>query len=154
MNRAEKKRPAVDPKTLPPIRIKKCPPTIEEAIIAAQGLADDIEGQVEIAAGFMGVAQDDVRPLVVQAFQEAQTTEKRVIADRRGTERSVIVERARVRRPVGSPAISSFAASSLGGSSLGGSSLGGASVVVERRPRIQLTPRVRTFDLTRRPAGA
>lgn len=140
MNRAEKKRPVVDLKTLPPIRIKKCPPTIEEAIIAAQGLADDIEGQVEIAAGFMGVAQDDVRPLVVQAFQEAQTTEKRVIADRRGAERSVIVERTRVRRPMNS------------GSSM--SSMAGAAVIVERRPRIQLTPRVRTFDLTRRPAGA
>jgi len=138
MNRAEKKRPVVDPKTLPPIRIKKCPPTIEEAIIAAQGLADDIEGQVEIAAGFMGVAQDDVRPLVLQAFQEAQTIEKRAIADRRGAERSVIVERTRVRRPVGSPV----------------NSMGGAAVIVERRPRIQLTPRVRTFDLTRRPAGA
>lgn len=138
MNRADKKRPAVDPKTLPPIRIKKCPPTIEEAIIAAQGLADDIEGQVEIAAGFMGVAQDDVRPLVMQAFQEAQMTEKRVIADRRGAERSVIVERTRVRRPVGSPV----------------NSMGSAAVIVERRPRIQLTPRVRTFDLTRRPAGA
>lgn len=142
MNRAEKKRPVVDPKTLPPIRIKKCPPTIEEAIIAAQGLADDIEGQVEIAAGFMGIAQDDVRPLVMQAFQEAQTIEKRVIADRRGAERSVIVERTRVRRPANSGVNASMA------------SMGGAAVIVERRPRIQLTPRVRTFDLTRRPAGA
>lgn len=145
MNRAEKKRPAVDPKTLPPIRIKKCPPTIEEAIIAAQGLADDIEGQVEIAAGFMGVAQDDVRPLVVQAFQEAQNTEKRVISDRRGAERSVIVERTRVRRPV---------PSSMNSGSLNSPISSGSAVVVERRPRIQLTPRVRTFDLTRRPVGA
>jgi hypothetical protein len=140
MNRAEKKR-SIDPKTLPPIRIKKCPPTIEEAIIAAQGLADDVDGQVEIAAGFMGVPVDDVRPLVLQAFQETQNTEKRVIADRRGAERSVIVERTRVRKPMGS------LAPSMGSS-------GGGAVVVERRPRIQLTPRVRTFDLTRRPAGA
>ena len=144
MNRAEKKRPAIDPRTLPPIRIKKCPPTIEEAIIAAQGLADDIEGQVEIAAGFMGVAQDDVRPLVVQAFQEAQTIEKRVIADRRGAERSVIVERTRVRKPM-NPHSSTHSSMA---------SMGGAAVIVERRPRIQLTPRVRTFDLTRRPVGA
>ncbi len=136
MMRAEKKRP-VDPKTLPPIRIKKCPPTIEEAVIAAQGLADDVEGQVEIAAGFMGVAPDEVRPAVLKAFQEAQTTEKRVIADRKVAERSVIVERARTRKP------------------LLGADFTRPAVVVERtRPRVQLAPRVRTFDLTRRPAGA
>ncbi|MBX9759212.1 MAG: hypothetical protein K2Y29_10590 [Beijerinckiaceae bacterium] len=134
MKRAEKKR-AVDPKTLPPIRIKKCPPTIEEAIAAAQGLADDVEAQVEIAAGFMGVPADDVRQLVIQAFEEAKSVETLVVADRRGAERAVIVERARTRTPVvvdrARPA-----------------------VVVERtRPRIQLAPRVRTFDLTRRPAG-
>jgi hypothetical protein len=134
MKRAEKKR-AVDPKTLPPIRIKKCPPTIDEAIAAAQGLADDVEAQVEIAAGFMGVPADEVRPLVLQAFEESKSVETLVVADRRGAERAVIVERARTRSPVvvdrARPA-----------------------VVVERtRPRIQLAPRVRTFDLTRRPAG-
>lgn len=134
MKRAPKKR-AVDPKTLPPIRIKKCPPTIEEAIAAAQGLADEIEAQVEIAAGFMGVHADEVRPHVMRAAEEAKSVEKLVVADRRGSERAVIVERARPRAPVvverARPA-----------------------VVVERtRPRIQLTPRVRTFDLTRRPAG-
>jgi len=134
MKRAGTKR-TVDPKTLPPIRIKKCPPTIEEAIAAAQGLADELDAQVEIAAGFMGVSLDEVRPLVLQAAQEAKGIEKRVVADRRGAERAVIVERARTRTPVvidrARPA-----------------------VVVERtRPRIQLTPRVRTFDLTRRPVG-
>lgn len=135
MKRAPTKR-TIDPKTLPPIRIKKCPPTIEEAIAAAQGLADEIEAQVEIAAGFMGTSLEEVRPLVIQAAQEARMVEKRVVADRRGAERAVIVERARTRAPVmverSRPA-----------------------VVVERtRPRIQLTPRVRTFDLTRRPLGA
>ncbi len=134
MKRALKKR-TVDPKTLPPIRIKKCPPTIEEAIVAAQGLADDVDAQVEIAAGFMGVPADEVRPHVMRAAEEAKSVETRVVADRRGSERAVIVERARPRAPViverGRPA-----------------------VVVERtRPRIQLAPRVRTFDLTRRPAG-
>lgn len=134
MKRAQKKR-AVDPKTLPPIRIKKCPPTIEEAIIAAQGLVDEVEAQVEIAAGFMGVEADEVRAQVIRAFEEAKSVETLVVADRRGSERAVIVERARTRSPVtverSRPA-----------------------VVVERtRPRIQLAPRVRTFDLTRRPAG-
>ncbi|HEY8578996.1 MAG TPA: hypothetical protein VIL72_03865 [Beijerinckiaceae bacterium] len=136
MKRQEKKR-AVDPKTLPPIRIKKCPPTIEEAIVAAQGLADDVDGQVEIAAGFMGVSPDEVRPLVLAAAQEAKAVERRVISDRKGSERAVIVERTRGRAP------------------LAGADRSRPAVVVERtRPRIQLAPRVRTFDLTRRPAGA
>ncbi|MDB5570566.1 MAG: hypothetical protein JWN93_1749 [Hyphomicrobiales bacterium] len=135
MKRSEKKRP-VDPRTLPPIRIKKCPPTIQEAIIAAQGLADDIDGQVEIAAGFMGVSAEEVRPLVVQAFQEEHSVEKRVISDRRGAERAVIVERTRTRTPISADRAR-------------------PNVIVERtRPRIQLTPRVRTFDLTRGPAAA
>ncbi len=134
MKRAQKKR-AVDPKTLPPIRIKKCPPTIEEAIAAAQGLADDVEAQVEIAAGFMGVEADEVRPQVLRAAEEARTVEKLVVADRRGAERAVVVERTRTRTPV----VVERAR---------------AAVVVERtRPRIQLAPRVRTFDLTRRPNG-
>jgi hypothetical protein len=136
MKRAEKKRP-VDPKTLPPIRIKKCPPTIEEAIIAAQGLADDVDGQVEIAAGFMGVPVDEVRPLVLAAFQEAASVERRVISDRNGAERAVIVERTRGRTPL-----------------MTDRRPPGAVVVERTRPRIQLTPRVRTFDLTRRPVGA
>lgn len=134
MKRAEKKR-VVDPKTLPPIRIKKCPPTIEEAIAAAQGLADEIDAQAEIAAGFMGVPAEDVLPLVVKAAEEAKSVETRVVADRRGSERAVIVERARTRAPVTVERTR-------------------PAVVVERtRPRIQLAPRVRTFDLTRRPAG-
>jgi hypothetical protein len=134
MKRSEKKRP-VDPRTLPPIRIKKCPPTIQEAIIAAQGLADDIDGQVEIAAGFMGVSAEEVRPVVVQAFQEDQAVEKRVISDRRGAERAVIVERTRSRTPMSADRAR-------------------PNVIVERtRPRIQLTPRIRTFDLTRGPTA-
>lgn len=134
MKRPQKKR-VVDPKTLPPIKIKKCPPTIEEAIAAAQGLADDVDAQVEIAAGFMGVPADEVRPHVLRAAEEAKSVEKRVVADRNGSERAVIVERARTRSPVGAERAR-------------------PGVVVERtRPRIQLTPRVRTFDLTRRPAG-
>jgi hypothetical protein len=138
MKRSEKKRP-VDPKTLPPIRIKKCPPTIDEAIVAAQGLADDVDAQVEIAAGFMGVAAEDVRPLVIAAAQEARSVERRVVADRHGAERAVIVERARPRGATSRPAVVVERAR--------------PAVVVERRPRIQLAPRVRTFDLTRRPSA-
>ena len=36
---------------LPPIRVRREPPTVSEAVAAAQDLADDVEQQVEIAAG-------------------------------------------------------------------------------------------------------
>jgi hypothetical protein len=49
-------------KPLPPPRVRREPPTIEEAILAAQGLTDDAQGQIEIAAGLMGVTEDEVRP--------------------------------------------------------------------------------------------
>jgi len=146
MKRAPAKKKIVDPKTLPPIRIKKCLPTIEEAILAAQGLSDDLDHQAEIAAGFMDVSVDDVRPLVAKAAAEAASKETRVVASRNGAERAVVVERARTRTviPPGTarPAIKLEPRSRPTG-----------AVVVERtRPRIQLAPRVRTFDLTRQPA--
>ena len=42
-------------------------PTLEEAVVAAQGLSDDIEQQVEIASGLMGVPQEEVRPVIASA---------------------------------------------------------------------------------------
>ncbi|ANY83476.1 hypothetical protein BB934_34970 (plasmid) [Microvirga ossetica] len=43
------------------------PPTLEEAIHAAQGLTDDIDGQAEIAAGLMGLPEPDVRFAILKA---------------------------------------------------------------------------------------
>ena len=52
---------------LPPIRVRREPPTIIEAVAAAQDLADDVDQQVEIAAGLIGLPHDEVRPHVVAA---------------------------------------------------------------------------------------
>src|SRR5215208_5936763 len=52
---------------LRPVRIRRDPPTLEEAVVAAQGLSDDIEQQVEIASGLMGVPQEEVRPVIASA---------------------------------------------------------------------------------------
>ena len=52
---------------LPPIRVRREPPTIVEAVTAAQDLSDDLDQQVEIAAGLIGLPPDDVRPHVVAA---------------------------------------------------------------------------------------
>ncbi len=42
-------------------RVRREPPTLDEAIFAAEGLTDDLDSQVEIAAGLMGVPEDQVR---------------------------------------------------------------------------------------------
>ena len=52
---------------LPPIRIRREPPTVEEAVIAAQALTDDTEQQVEVAAGLIGLPEEEVRPHVLNA---------------------------------------------------------------------------------------
>jgi hypothetical protein len=67
---------------LPPIRVRREPPTVDEAIVAAQGLTDEVEQQVEIAAELMGLPHDEVRPLV----QAASVRPK----DRLGSERLVV----------------------------------------------------------------
>src|SRR3954451_23211279 len=42
-------------------RVKRDPPTLEEAIFAARGLSDDPQHQVEFAASLIGASLDDVR---------------------------------------------------------------------------------------------
>jgi hypothetical protein len=43
------------------------PPTLEEAIFAAQGLTDDVDGQAEIAARLMGLPEVEVRAAILKA---------------------------------------------------------------------------------------
>ena len=43
------------------------PPTLEEAIFAAQGLTDDVDGQAEIAARLMGLPEAEVRAAILKA---------------------------------------------------------------------------------------
>ena len=47
-----------------PRRVKHDPPTLEEAIFAARGLTDDVDAQVEIAAGLMEAEPDEVRAML------------------------------------------------------------------------------------------
>jgi len=82
-----------------PRRVRRDPPTLDEAIFAAVGITDDQEAQAEIAASLMGmpleVVQAEVRKLGRSAAR-AQTT--RVIAGEQGAQRSVVVERRVIRK--------------------------------------------------------
>src|SRR4051812_42360060 len=58
---------AKPPKFSGPPRVRYEPPTIEEAVAAAQDLAADPEQQVVIAAGLIGMPADQVRSHVLSA---------------------------------------------------------------------------------------
>ena len=77
------------------------PPALDEAIAAAQGLTDDIESQVEIAAQLMGMSEDEVRPEVlktpVQARRPMRLTERAFMPERSEGPKMVVVERKRPR---------------------------------------------------------
>ena len=66
MNRHVRSR-AKSPKFAGPPRVRYEPPTIEEAIAAAQDLAADPEQQVAIVAGLMDSPEDQVRSQVLSA---------------------------------------------------------------------------------------
>ena len=80
-----------------PPRVRHEPPTIEEAIAAAQDLAADPEQQVAIVAGLIGMPEDQVRSDVLSAAPKR--TLSRPIRDWAQSTRSpqvVVVRRRRV----------------------------------------------------------
>ena len=81
---------------LPPIRVRREPPTVNEAVAAAQDLADDVEQQVEIAAGLIGLPVDEVRPHVLAAKKaKPERAPERILthASPSRAPRTVVVER-------------------------------------------------------------
>ena len=81
----------------PDPRVRHEPPTIEEAVRAAQSLTSDLEQQVAIAAGLMGMAHDEVRGHV-----HKQPAEPMASGLASGRMRGVVVER-RAPRVIGRP---------------------------------------------------
>ena len=83
-------------------RVRKEPPTLEEALIAAEAMAQDADAKAEIASQLMGVPVDEVRTLI--ARQQAQTRGRATLVNTRS--RSVVVEYKRPRtfsRPMAGP---------------------------------------------------
>src|SRR3954470_4324902 len=48
-----------------PVRVRQEPATVAEAVAAAQALTTDLEQQVEITAGLMGLTPNEARPFVL-----------------------------------------------------------------------------------------
>ena len=79
-------------------RVRRDPPTLDEAIFAAVGITDDQEAQAEIAASLMGLPIESVLAEVKKVARTTARSTTRVIAGEQGAQRSVVVERRVVRR--------------------------------------------------------
>jgi hypothetical protein len=85
-----------------PKNVRTCfePPTLEEAVFAAQGLTNQVEQQIEIAAKLMGLPEAEIEPHVMKTARHAVIGAQRPMpAPNRALSgrQSVVVER-KVRR--------------------------------------------------------
>ncbi|GAC1507458.1 MAG: hypothetical protein NVS2B1_16640 [Bradyrhizobium sp.] len=79
-------------------RVRRDPPTLDEAIFAAAGITEDQEAQAEIAAALMGLPIESVTPEVKKIARTSARSSTRVIAGEQGAQRSIVVERRVVRK--------------------------------------------------------
>lgn len=81
-------------------RVRNDPPTLTEALVAAQGFTDDRDGQAEIAAGLMGVPVAEAKAELRRLAPDRRATATMVTSARdKGGVRTVIIERKTSRRP-------------------------------------------------------
>ena len=76
-------------------RVRRDPPTLDDAVLAAQGLAEDLEGQIEIVAALMSVTAEEARRAVLKM---RRSDSRLTIPGRGGVARAVVVERKSPRR--------------------------------------------------------
>ena len=86
-------------------RVRRDPPTVDEAVVAAQGLTDDVNEQVQIVASLMAVPLEEARGAVLRLGQrkDANRTTITARAGRGGSARpprAVVVERRTLRHLV------------------------------------------------------
>jgi hypothetical protein len=76
-------------------RVRRDPPTIDDAVLAAQGLTEHLEGQIEIVTALMSVSAEEARRAVLKL---RRADSRLTIAGRGGVPRAVVVERKSPRR--------------------------------------------------------
>ena len=80
-------------------RVRHDPPTLAEAIVAAQGFTDDPQGQIEVAAALMGASPADVKAEMQRLAPDRRET-RIVSAPSRVGARTIVVERKASRRVI------------------------------------------------------
>jgi hypothetical protein len=91
-------------------RVRRDPPTIEDAVSAAQGLTDEPSEQVEIVASLMQISAEEARGAVLRLAQRKDVNRITVVArstrlGQGGGARAVVVERRAPRRSVQSRSV-------------------------------------------------
>jgi hypothetical protein len=82
-------------------RVRNEAPTLAEAIIAAQGLSDEPEEQIGIAAALMGLPHDQVRAELLKLVPTRKDALKSVVfTGPASTPRTIVVERKPSRRVI------------------------------------------------------
>ncbi len=88
-----------------PRRVRKEAPTLEEAIVAAEGLADKLDDQAEIAAALIGMPIDQVRAELLKRRAPSKiglrpALKTAVFSGSPSAPRAVVVERKPARRVI------------------------------------------------------
>jgi hypothetical protein len=73
-------------------RVRRDPPTIEEAVVAAQGLTSELKEQIDIVASLMEISAEEARGVVLRMGQRKEVN-RVTVAGRVGAPRAVVVER-------------------------------------------------------------
>jgi hypothetical protein len=85
-----------------PRRVRHEPPALEEAIVAASGLTDSPQEQVEIAASLMNLPTEQVQAEMLKLGARRKPAHTVAFTGRAGAQRSVMVEHKTRRRFAGS----------------------------------------------------
>ena len=84
-------------------RVRHDPPTIEEALEAAECFAEGLDNQISVAAQLMGLSEDEVRAVAQRAQRRATTIQRVAPSTPSASGRAVIVERRTTRRRIVTP---------------------------------------------------
>ena len=74
-------------------RVRVEPPTLEEAIFAAQGVTDDPQQQADFAADLTGQPSETILAQILKDARKAARTGRVVAIPSTGSQRAVVVER-------------------------------------------------------------
>ena len=80
-------------------RVRRDPPTVDDAALAAQGLTDDLEAQIDIVTSLMAGFSGGGEVGNSESRDDPADDTRLTIAGRTGASRAVVVERKSPRRP-------------------------------------------------------
>ncbi|MBW0003424.1 MAG: hypothetical protein JO216_08050 [Hyphomicrobiales bacterium] len=79
-------------KKRPSFKVRHEPPTLEDAIYAAQGLTQVLDQQIEFAADLMDMTTDELRPHLLKAVSKPSASNRVFVPARSGMQRAVVIE--------------------------------------------------------------